>query len=39
MFLFMEAARVVLRGVWFREEPLTLCGIAFWKPNMVDLQR
>ena len=39
MFLFMEAARVVLRGVWFREEPLTLCGIVFWKPNMVDLQR
>ena len=23
MYLFMKASRVVLRGVWFREEPLT----------------
>ena len=23
MYLFMNASRVVLRGVWFREEPLT----------------
>ena len=23
MYLFMNALRVVLRGVWFREEPLT----------------
>ena len=22
-YLFMKASRVVLRGVWFREEPLT----------------
>ena len=24
MYLFMKASRVVLRGVWFHEEPLTL---------------
>ena len=24
MYLFMKASRVVLRGVWFRKEPLTL---------------
>ena len=24
MYLFMKASRVVLRGVWFREKPLTL---------------
>ena len=32
MYLFMKASRVVLRGVWFREEPLTykLYGIV-WK--------
>ena len=23
MYLFMKASRVVLRGVWFREKPLT----------------
>ena len=23
MYLFMKASRVVLRGVWLREEPLT----------------
>ena len=23
MYLFTKASRVVLRGVWFREEPLT----------------
>ena len=23
MYFFMKASRVVLRGVWFREEPLT----------------
>ena len=23
MYLIMKASRVVLRGVWFREEPLT----------------
>ena len=23
MYLLMKASRVVLRGVWFREEPLT----------------
>ena len=23
MYLFMKVSRVVLRGVWFREEPLT----------------
>ena len=23
MYLFMKVSRVVLRGIWFREEPLT----------------
>ena len=31
MYLFMKASRVLLRGVWFREEPLlnTLYGIVW----------